>query len=155
MKRFLKLLVPHSHGPGEQQKLARARFPGVVGQSNLRLWQPGDHENVNRRIVIGLAASYSIPDLELLDVVDDAIQAGGPSLATVEVFDVLDCREMSDFEKYIPGVTPVYQTPVVGIWEQGVLRAVGSGAVARDLILSAVGRAPSPASRPPGRDKLT
>ncbi len=54
---------------------------------------------------------------------------------TIEAFDVAACRGMQDFERYIPEIGQVYQTPVVGVWENGVLDQKASGARARELLI--------------------
>ena len=40
----------------------------------------------------------------------------------VQVFSVLDCHAQEDFEKFIPGIGNVFQTPVVGFWDGDTLR---------------------------------
>jgi hypothetical protein len=39
----------------------------------------------------------------------------------VDMFMLDDCRSQSEIEAFIPGVAPVFQSPVIGIWEQGIL----------------------------------
>ena len=43
-------------------------------------------------------------------------------------------KSHEDFERWIPGIAPVYQAPVAGRWENGVMVAGAWGAKARDLI---------------------
>ena len=53
--------------------------------------------------------------------------AGGPLSRTdsetteVEVFDVLNCKKMSDFAAFIPGIDDVYRTPIIGVISDGRL----------------------------------
>jgi hypothetical protein len=50
------------------------------------------------------------------------------------VFSTSDCRTQDDFKKYVPGVSTAYQTPVVGIWQDGRLEWSGQGAEARERV---------------------
>ena len=52
----------------------------------------------------------------------------------VEVFDTSLLKAMEDFDRFIPGIAPVYQTPVVGLWVDGELRVRKTGKEARDFI---------------------
>jgi len=52
----------------------------------------------------------------------------------IEVFDLAN-SSTPDLNKYVPGLGNVHHTPVVGIWENGVLVERASGARARDLIV--------------------
>ncbi|HEV3144311.1 MAG TPA: hypothetical protein VGZ47_10530 [Gemmataceae bacterium] len=106
--------------------------------SHLRLWQPGDPVvAVPIRVLVGVA-TYSALDLRLLEIIDRKLEEASRNGATlhVEVFNVLECRDQADFEKYIPGIGTVFQTPVVGIWENGVLVHRATGAAARSLLES-------------------
>ncbi len=46
---------------------------------------------------------------------------------------------MEDFEKYVPGIGKVFQTPVVGYWEDGLLKEKAWGKKGRDLLSEALG----------------
>jgi hypothetical protein len=70
-------------------------------------------------VVIGVA-TYAPDELALLDDVNAAHSAWSET-AHVDVFDVLDCRVSSDFDKFLPGVTDVRRTPIVGVWKDGRL----------------------------------
>lgn len=39
----------------------------------------------------------------------------------------------------IPGIGKTFQTPVVGVWEKGVLTQKATGAAGRDLIIARYG----------------
>src|SRR4051812_35239453 len=87
--------------------------------------------NGGRRILLG-GASYSVADLALLDTLSEALGEGsGPRL---DVFNVFECRSIVDFEKYVPGIGKVLQTPVVGYWEDGLLQEKAWGKAGRDLL---------------------
>jgi hypothetical protein len=90
------------------------------------------------RLLLG-AAPYSLYDLALLDIIDEKLSegqlaTGQPASAVwVDVFSTLACLSHADFGRYVPGLGNVFQTPVVGIWEEGVLRDRAWGARGRDL----------------------
>jgi hypothetical protein len=83
--------------------------------------------------LIGVA-TYSEPDLRLLDLLGEVLERGDENAPDIEVFNTLDCHSPDDFDKYIPGIGKVFQTPVVGAWQNGVLKAKASGQSARDLL---------------------
>jgi hypothetical protein len=84
------------------------------------------------RILVGIA-TWSVYDLKLLDTLDAALSNGGHQ-TVVDVFDVDDCDGHKDFERYIPGLTQVLATPVVGIWRDGALISSATGASGRILL---------------------
>ncbi len=43
-------------------------------------------------------------------------------------------KTMSEFEKYIPGIGPVYQTPAIGVWDGETLLYRGTGFHARQYL---------------------
>jgi hypothetical protein len=83
--------------------------------------------------VIGIAF-YSLHDLEFLDQFLARRKTNRSQLAAL-VFDVLDLKEMADFERIIPGIGTVLQTPVIGVWKDGSLMAKGTGAQGRKLLV--------------------
>lgn len=144
MNRFVDLVAHHVEtSPGEQQLRAIERFPTLVEQSQLELWRPGN--NIPRsgtRVLIGVAL-YSERDMELLDVLNTVLTRGGSLGDKVNVFDVSECRSHDDFEKYVPGIGPVFQTPVLGVWHRGLLTERMWGQAARDFIANRYGLQPS------------
>jgi hypothetical protein len=72
-------------------------------------------------------ATFVAEELSLLDQLEESLESDRAEMADVEVFDVLDCQKMSDFEKYIPGLGNVYRTPVVGVTIDGELVDHASG----------------------------
>jgi hypothetical protein len=137
MEKFADLLLKTSGNPGQAQQLAAELFPRLVATSKMKLWRTGDpFSNVGSRILIGIAASYSIPDLQLLDEINNRLGGASNISEQVDVFDVSDCKEMKDFENYIPGIGNVYATPVIGYWENGVLKESLSGFRARNWLVN-------------------
>ncbi len=52
----------------------------------------------------------------------------------VEVFNIADCRQPQDFDRYIGGIGAVLHTPVVGYWYDGQLIWSKQGHAAREVI---------------------
>jgi len=119
-------------GPVNNGAYVRSRAAQVIRDAGFRLKKFVSITRPNDGVVMGIAF-YSLPDLQLLDELVQASKSGHSY--SIDIFDVLDCKSMADFDQLIPGVTPVYQTPVVGIWESGKLIEKAWGATARQLIL--------------------
>jgi hypothetical protein len=92
--------------------------------------------NVGSRILIRVAASYSIPDLQLLDEINKRLSGASNISDQVDIFDVSGCKEMKDSENYIPGIGNIYATPIIGYWENGVLKKSLSGFHARNWLVN-------------------
>jgi hypothetical protein len=73
-----------------------------------------------RHFIIGIA-TYSAPELSLLDDVQESLRNGKSGMPDVQVFDVRDCKSLSDFEQSIPGIDGVQRTPVIGVISDGKL----------------------------------
>ena len=111
----------------DAQEKARADFPKQVSHSKFGLRNPSDLiPPSGKHFIIGIA-TYSAAELNLLDQVEKSLQNGKLSKPRIEVFDVLDCHQMSDFEKFIPGIDAVYRTPVIGVIFEGKLIDHGTG----------------------------
>jgi hypothetical protein len=133
-RKFSELLKPSAElSVVEQQCFARREFPRIVASSHLDLWKPGDAiASTGRRILMGIA-SYSRPDLAMLDEIESVL-AERASVFQVDIFDILDCSTMTDMQKYVPGIGDVYQTPVVGVWTDAKLSKYASGYPAREMV---------------------
>ena len=121
---------------GERQRLADERFPTIAAAQGFRLWSPGDPlPPAPTRILIGIA-TYSRPDLELLDQLAMLRQTlRDPDSVVIEAFNVRTLRSMQDFDSYIPGIAPVAQSPVAARWSRGRLIDRAKGAQAREALL--------------------
>lgn len=115
--------------PAEEQQRASAALPGVVSRSAMHwLAAPDSVNGAGEKLVVGVAV-WSRYDLALLDELNHfAEQHPG---VRVYVFDV--DRVGSEFERYVPGIGEVMQTPVVGHWKGGVQVEKGTGHVGREL----------------------
>lgn len=158
MNRFMTLFWSHRElGTSERQQVLAREFPAAVAQTPM-VWWSENPPPIHRRLVIG-AATYSRYEMRMLDLVEEALvhekvrrsQAACSVLPTmpdrlfayvqvppaplhVEVFSTLDCLSQSDFQKYIPGIERVLQTPVVGYYEDEMLRETATGAAGRALV---------------------
>jgi hypothetical protein len=122
--------APAQHYPDLSRRLTEA-----LKNSGLGIWKRGDPIVVSgRRLLIGIAP-YSIYDLRLLDAINDRTASGEIS-DRIDVFDILNCEKMTDLDSYVPGIGIAYQTPVVGIWIDGILKQKCSGHQARQLLIS-------------------
>ena len=121
MNTFADLLTAQPpFDPADLQSRAQQSFPSRVAQSHLSMRKPCNPiPSTGVFIVIGVA-SYSPMELQLLDDVD-AAHHNWHNHAQVAVFDVLDCQTTADFERYLPGIGLVAQSPVVAIWQHGRL----------------------------------
>jgi hypothetical protein len=120
-----------------QQKLDE-RFPAIVSASPLRLWSPGNPiPATSKRLLIGVA-TWSAYDMQLLDAVSQALQRS-PFDLTIEVFNVADCHSPEAFEEYVPGIGRVLQTPIVGLWSDGMVVDKATGRAGRELVARVAG----------------
>jgi hypothetical protein len=127
MTRFLDLFADDG---GDDDRA----FEAAVAKSHLRLWKPGDPiADTGVRVLLG-TATWSGYDMRLLDVVDEALSRLGPAAPLVEVFDASYLPSQDVFHEYIPGLPPVFHTPVVGVWRDGTLHERGEGYDARELV---------------------
>ena len=121
--------------PGQQQQRAAQEFPSVVQNSHMEIWRPEEELPARgAHIWIGIA-SYSIPDLEMLDAIEAKLSREPTQNETIHLFDLSSLTDIGDFEKYLPGIGKVYQTPVIGIWEDGVMKEKASGTAAKNWLV--------------------
>lgn len=144
--RFLKLLDPRSvtpFGPGltiaEQARQAREMFPKLVSESRLSYWRPGEPiARSGTRFLVGLAPTFSLSDMRLADLLNESLKSKPPMDLVIDVFDADDVQEKSVAE-FFPGLDRIATTPIVGIWENGRLQRVLSGADAMNFVLQDLG----------------
>ncbi|MBI1915898.1 MAG: hypothetical protein HYS12_14355 [Planctomycetes bacterium] len=118
---------------GLSQKNLDARFSSVVSTSPFRLWSPGNPIPAKgKRLLIGVA-TWSAYDMKLLDAVSQALPRPPVDL-TVEVFNVADCSSPEAFDRYVPDIGRVFQTPIVGLWSDGQLVDKATGRAGRELV---------------------
>lgn len=118
----------------QQNRYAEEKFPVIVSQSNLLLCQQQNkcYED-SMKLLIGVA-TYSRYDMELLDLIDNVLNEQHLLQGHVYVFDITTCKTMECLEQYIPGIGGARQTPVVGVWQNGLLIAKGEGKIAKEII---------------------
>lgn len=141
--KFLKLLDPlelesnDPSAPGRQQRRAFELFPDLVAKSNLHYWRLGDEVSSRGcRLLVGVAASYDLKDLRLVDIINAELETHSSDQPKVDVFNIDDCRELAELPRFFPDLTPEYHTPpFVGVWNDGVHEETRCGHKARELIL--------------------
>jgi hypothetical protein len=115
--------------PAEQQVYILSALRTRAQAKGLRVWKPENGiPSRGRRFLIGVT-QYSRPDLELLDAVCDILKGG-----QLDIFVLSECKSQAEIESFVAGIGPVFQSPVVGIWEDGRLIAKGSGWEAMQLL---------------------
>ena len=133
-RRFADLLRPiPGLSPSEQQRLAHEQLREIVNQSSMHYFNLGD-EVVNQgiRVLLGVA-TYCIADMRLLDALNDLHSTVSP-LARIDVFSVQDAEKPEDLERYIPTIGHRFDVPLVGIWNDAMIKESAWGAAARDLL---------------------
>lgn len=135
MSAFFDLFLQQSAGPDawKDPGWAGRQFPAVVAASPFRIWSLGDPVAPGCRLLIGVA-TWSGYDMQLLDVLAEALSREPAGKPTIEVFDIQECRRVEDFSQYVPGGLPVLQPPIVGLWQDGRLEWSAEGYAARDRV---------------------
>ena len=135
MKTFASLLAnPGADFPATVQQNAERRFGQQISQSRLHRRELSEPPGVNQYVVIGIA-TYSPLELALLDEINSQSRLWSDRWR-IDVFSILGCKSLDDFQKYMPGVKQeIHQTPVVAVWDQGKLVTCTTGLKAsRDLL---------------------
>ena len=103
-------------------------------------WFPERPEtNVSgRRLVIGVAV-WSIYDLRLLQLTNEAIVNRKQPDLHVAVFNIDELASPDELQRLFPGIGEVLHTPAVGYWEAGQLKETASGFAARQLVARLLG----------------
>ena len=135
-------LFRHQSLPPQGQIFADERsvlFPEVVAHSSrLTLWERHEAPPTSGQFLLVGIATWSGYDMMLLDAIERS--TGNPD--AIGVFDTAHCKSNEDFEAWIPSIGIVYQSPVVGLWDNGKLVARGSGHEGREIAFRACGLDP-------------
>ena len=126
----------------EQQRQSGRRFWEELERKGISPWQSGGPIPPSGLwLLIGLAPSWSIYDLELVDgILDEVTDPMRDS--QVSFFDVSCLHKQDDIDLYITGLKKFYQTPLVGLWKDGLLTESGGGERARQIIHRTLSRMP-------------
>jgi hypothetical protein len=136
MTTFFDLFIQHSSDPSvrDNPTWADRRFSDLAASSPFHLWTPGDPiPERDVRYLLGVA-TWSGYDMRLLDVIAEAIRQHPFNPPAIDVFNTADCREQQDFDRYISGIDAVLHTPVVGFWNNGLLKVSVQGHAAREFL---------------------
>jgi hypothetical protein len=147
--RTIRAIVEESEKlhPRDQAPYISKHLEGAFPVKTIRLWRLGEpFSREGRRIFIGVA-TYSLPEMRALDALIDAASRASTIHGTIDVFDTAACRSLEDLRQLVPGVGPALHTPIVGVWEDGVLKEKASGAEARKLLNACCDLDPSVWSR--------
>jgi len=118
----------------EQTEFLREVLSRMLRENGFKIRKAKDPIPKTGTLVVIGVAPYSGADLGLLDAILEGFALGKAQRSEIEVFDVLSCQQMSDLSEYIPGIGNAYQTPIVGIWKDGVMSECASGAHAHKLL---------------------
>jgi len=144
-KIFASLLNPFSvvdndiGATGRQQRQASERFPGIVRSSRLILYDELQFRNwEGKKLLLGLAASFSLPDLYLADLLNEHAQEDS-SLPNF-VFNLGLLADFSELSSFYPGHRFKYvQPPIAGLFNRSLVQWVATGSHARSQVLEYVG----------------
>lgn len=110
----------------------------LLRKSRLHPWRPGDPiPSLGPRILLGLDSS-SLVDPARLDTLSKSLGQASAGFR-VDIFDVLECRPIQGYEEHVPGIGKVFQSPVVGYWQDGKLVEKAWGKEGRDLLSKVLG----------------
>ncbi|MCU0704795.1 MAG: hypothetical protein MUF18_12525 [Fimbriiglobus sp.] len=116
--------------PADVQRRASNLLPILVARSGMHwLALPEPPNGTGEKLVVGIA-SWSAHDLSLLDELN-AFAESHPGIR-IGVFDV--DRVGGEFERFIPGIGPVFHSPIVGRWSGGVVVEKGTGHDGRQIL---------------------
>lgn len=148
--RFTTLLDPDDlvrkfvSDPGTQQRSAHALFPKLVRNSRLNYWRVGDPILSNcQRLLIGVGASFSLTDLQFLEMINNRLEHIGSS-AIVDVFDIADLEDEFQIAKYYEQFQVLHTHPIVGVWHSGALSRVDEGYAGMKLVFHSLGISSDP-----------
>jgi hypothetical protein len=121
--------------PKEQCAYISSRLPEVLRETKISMWDPQRAAPQSGRLILIGLAPYALLDLRLLGALTERLAHVNAREQRLEVFDILECKNMDDLEKRIPDIGKVYHSPILGIWDDGALVQRASGAQARDLMV--------------------
>ena len=136
--RFLDLLTEQYRLPAEErEEWVTSQLELLLSGSVLNAWHLGDPvPTTGYGILIGIV-SWSGYDLRLLDALAQPRTVRGRE--RIDVLDIDAAGRSSGsyayFDRLIPGIGKIYQTPIVGVWNDGALMQKGSGAAGREFII--------------------
>jgi hypothetical protein len=138
-RRFIDLLTEQYRRPAQERaEWVTLQLRQLLSGSVLNSWHIEDlFPTVGHRVLIGVA-TWNGYDLRLLDALTETIHELGAQ-ERIDVFEIEEEARTSGgygyFDRVIPGIGEIYQTPLVGIWESGALKQRGSGFVGRKLVV--------------------
>src|SRR5438128_1682260 len=106
----------------EHDNYVLPRFAVLIKEKGIRIWKQGDAiPSRGRRFLIGFVL-WDRLNCEALDAMCESLKGD-----QLDLFMLDECKSQSDIEGFVPGVSTVFQPPVIGVWEDGRLAAKGWG----------------------------
>ena len=96
----------------------------VEKNSNYRIWEYGAPYSMQGIRILAIIGVWSHFDLNFLQWLKDALERGLLKHASIDLFDGL--AESPSMQDLIPGLGGA-DTPIVGVWEDGMFREFTSG----------------------------
>jgi hypothetical protein len=113
----------------ELERHVLPRLAVLARDKGIQLWKPGDGIPASgRRFLIGFVI-WNRLDFETLDAMCEGLEGD-----QIDMFMMDECRSQADFEHFVSGVGPVFQPPIIGVWEDGRLAAKGWGWNGRQVL---------------------
>ncbi|MEQ1904949.1 MAG: hypothetical protein ABL888_12250 [Pirellulaceae bacterium] len=146
--KFIQLLNPYVldnsgiQAVESQQAEAMNEFPKMITRTQMRYWKPGQSiSQIGNRFLLGVAASFDLKDLRLIDLVEEYFSR--EKNATIDVFNLDDCDSIENLNLYYPGsFSGVPGNPILGQWSEGIHVGTCCGMQARMRVLEILGLVP-------------
>jgi hypothetical protein len=129
LKSFASLLdSPEGTWPADVQHRAMEELPQRIRDSAWLdpLTSDAQPPAKGAYIVLGVA-TYSRPELELLDSLESRLSVRPNHPVAVLVFPLSECQSETDVQKRIPMIGRVLSTPVIGVWNDGKVVKTAQG----------------------------
>jgi hypothetical protein len=134
MGRFADVTIKPAAVPPERFKsMRRERLHEQLSASAFRPWEIGDRPTNDVTITLGVA-SFSGDDMALLDELETKLDAIDRERLSIAVFLLDDCRSLDDVRNDIPTIEGAYQSPLLGLWRNGILTSTFWGDEARTTV---------------------
>ena len=115
------------------QRGTSERLLQAIRESNFHPWYPGQpFKQTGMRVLVGIS-TYVPTELRFLDCI--AKVKGHFEDIHLDVFELSLCQSQEEIDACFPGIGPVFQTPAIGVWEDGQLTQTGSNVLGRNLLM--------------------
>jgi hypothetical protein len=141
MTTFFDLFAQNARGPESwtDPTWLDREFLAALRRHGLAYWRPGDAiASSGERLLLGIAPTSGY-DMRLLDVIVEGHRQNNGQKLIVEVFNMWECTSDSEYDRRVPSLGVVFQSPVAGHWIDGRWTRSEQGFYARDWIAKLFG----------------